>query len=50
MTKDVRFPSKDSLLHFIAENDLVQFAVLKHSDDDFELAYVTEMEEQPVTE
>lgn len=47
MTKDVHFPNKEALLHFIAENDLQQFAVLKHHEEDYELAYITEMEEQP---
>lgn len=44
--RKVEFPSKDALMHFLAENELCQFAVLKYGDN-YELAYVEEMEDQP---
>lgn len=47
LMRDVHFPNKEGLIHFIAENDLAQFSVIKHNEEDYELAYVAEFEDQP---
>lgn len=41
-----KFGSKDELIHFLSENDLAQFAVVRDGDK-YELAYIEEITVQP---
>lgn len=47
MLKSETFDCKDSLLHFVAENNIEQCAILRQSDTVWELAYMQEQEDQP---
>ncbi|MCW8888170.1 MAG: hypothetical protein OQK25_03805 [Gammaproteobacteria bacterium] len=47
MINKLEFTSYEELLHFLHENQPEQFAVLRQNETVYELAYITEMEDQP---